>query len=77
MLTADGFDDALIGVGERCGCPDLAVYDANKCLEILVESGMDSEEALEYFEFNTLGAWVGDSTPIFVWKKTISEINER
>jgi len=77
MLTADGFDDALIGVGERCGCPDLAVYDANKCLEILVESGMDSEEALDYFEFNTLGAWVGDSTPIFVWKKTISEINER
>ena len=28
--------------------------------------GMTQEEALEFFEFNVVGAWVGEQTPIFV-----------
>ena len=27
---------------------------------------MSHEEAIEYFDFNIVGAWVGDETPIFV-----------
>ena len=27
---------------------------------------MPYEEAVEYFEFNVAGAWVGEQTPIFV-----------
>ena len=34
------------------------------------------EEAREFFEFNTLGAWVGEETPMFVWNYNIEEINE-
>jgi hypothetical protein len=64
ILIADGFDDALIGVGHRCGQPPIAVYDRDKCI-ILMQS-MALEEAEEFFEFNTVGAWVGDQTPIFV-----------
>ena len=26
MLKADGFDDAIIGIGSRCGKPDIIVY---------------------------------------------------
>jgi hypothetical protein len=66
-LTADGFDDAIIGVGERCGQPPLVCYDSRKCIEILMErDGMEYEEAVEFFQFNTLGSWVGESTPMFI-----------
>ena len=27
---------------------------------------MNEEEAEEYFEFNILGSWMGEGTPIFV-----------
>jgi hypothetical protein len=27
---------------------------------------MSNEEAEEYFEYNVLGSWVGESTPVFV-----------
>jgi hypothetical protein len=68
-LLADGFEAALIGVAERCSQPTLAVYDAQKCVEILMtRDGMDATEALEFFTFNTLGAWVGPMTPLFLWR---------
>ena len=66
MLLADGFEECLIGVGSRCGQPDIAVYDQDKCIEVLIAQGMTDEETVEYFEFNVLGAWVGEETPIFV-----------
>jgi hypothetical protein len=69
-LLADGFDDAVIGIAERCSQPALVVYDAQKCIDILAErDGMSLEDAQEFFEFNTLGAWVGENTPLFLWRK--------
>ncbi len=66
MLKADGFDDAIIGIGSRCGKPDIIVYDVNKCIKILINQNMTEEEARDYFDFNVVGAWVGEETPIFV-----------
>ena len=34
-------------------------------IDILAES-MDYEEAVEYFEYNVIGAYVGEQTPIFL-----------
>lgn len=68
-LFADGFEDAILGVGQRCGSPLLVVYDADKCIDILVKrDGMTVDEANEFFSFNTLGAYVGENTPLFVWR---------
>lgn len=71
ILFADGFEDALVGVttswdssGEH---PIRAVYDGLKVIAILVQMGMDEKAAMEYFEFNIAGAYVGKHTPIFVW----------
>ena len=36
-MTADGFDDAIIGIGHRCGQPSLIVYDKAKVIDILME----------------------------------------
>ena len=76
MLLADGFGDAIIGVGERSGSHNVVVYDADHCLKILVTDGMTYDEAQEYFSFNTLGAYVGTGTPMFVWKMTEQEVHE-
>lgn len=32
----------------------------------LVTDGMTQEEAEEFFEYNQIGAWMGDRTPVFV-----------
>jgi hypothetical protein len=67
ILMADGFDEAPIGYAQRCGQPALAVYDRNKCIDVLVNrDGMSYEEAEEFFEFNAVGAWVGERTPLFL-----------
>ena len=66
MLLADGFEDALIGYVERFGCPTVALYDREKCIEVLMKrDGMTNEEANEFFEYNVIGAYVGENTPAF------------
>jgi len=65
-LLADGFEEALIGICYRAGQPAVACYDYDNCIQILIGKGMTNDEAMEYFEYNVLGAWVGDSTPVFI-----------
>lgn len=66
LLVADGLDDALLGIGWQFN-KRIAVYDYHKCLQILVErDGMTRDEAVEFFEFNVVGAWVGEGTPVFL-----------
>jgi hypothetical protein len=63
-LSADGFDDAVIGFDLKSR---VLIYDANKMLSILRNGNeMSAEEAWEFFEFNILGAYVGDETPIYM-----------
>jgi hypothetical protein len=67
-LLADGFEAAIIGICERCGSLPVVAYDREKCIEVLVtDQGLGShEEAEEYFEYNVLGAYVGENTPVFI-----------
>ena len=62
LLKADGFDDAVIGV---CYTSDRLIYSYTKCLQILIDEGMDDVDAIEHLSYNTMGAYVGDKTPIF------------
>lgn len=66
LLVADGFDDAIIGVDE---ISYRVVYSVKKCIKILVgKFGIDDEdEAMEYFEFNVSGAYMGEKTPIWCY----------
>jgi|TARA_R100001530_G_scaffold81245_1_gene56681 hypothetical protein len=64
----EGCDEALVGVGERCGCPPVAVYDDEKLLECFMQQGMGYDEAREWIDFNLSGAWVGKRTPIILFK---------
>ena len=62
---AVGFELALVGVGCRFN-KYLAVYDYAVCVRVLMERGLSLQEASEYMEFNVVGAWVGEWTPIFL-----------
>lgn len=67
-LFAEGFDGAIVGIAMPSVVHEsVIVYDYNKCIDILkIRDGMSEEEAMEYLEFNTLGAHMGDYTPIFI-----------
>tara|TARA_B100000579_G_C22661132_1_gene771026 strand:- start:598 stop:852 length:255 start_codon:yes stop_codon:yes gene_type:complete len=64
-MKADGFDDAILGMSTRIGDDNLIAYDYDKCIEIL-QKEMSYEEAVEYMEFNVVGSYVGEGTPIFI-----------
>jgi hypothetical protein len=65
IATPDGLDDAFIGVARQAGGLTVAVYDREKCVEILARD-MSVEDAEEYFAFNTECAYVGINTPMFL-----------
>ena len=66
MMIMDGFDDCIAGVVHRYGQPTIICYDKEKVLEQVMDDGMTDEEAVEYFEYNQIGAWVGEQTPCFI-----------
>ena len=67
ILLMDGFDEAFIGYSQRINEPMLAVYSWEKMVDICVKrDGMTYDEATEYIEYNCIGAWVGERTPIIV-----------
>jgi hypothetical protein len=66
IILADGFEAAFLGVGIQFNT-EFAVYDRDKCIEILkTRDGMSGEEAEEFFSFNVTGAFVGPHTPVFL-----------
>ena len=65
LLRMDGFDDAILGVVERIGLQTVC-YDLNKVIAILMEQGMDEQDAWDWYQFNMIGAWVGEATPVFL-----------
>ena len=71
FLMPTGFNDACIGIETRTM---RLIYSVTKTLEIikqsidlnLLEEDDDIDEiALEHFEFNVNGAWMGKRTPIW------------
>lgn len=66
LLLADGFDDAILGICHSFGKESVVCYDQRKVLDILISQGMTEEEAIEYFDYNIIGAYVGEKTPCFL-----------
>jgi hypothetical protein len=62
FVIADGFDDAIIGL---CENTNRVIYSTKRILEILLEEGMEYEDALDHFGFNIAGSHMGEMTPIF------------
>lgn len=68
FLSEPEYDDAIIGVARRIGMEDVIAYDAEKVYAVIAKmiNTEDIMEVLEYFEFNILGAYVGERTSVFI-----------
>lgn len=74
-LFADGFNYAVMGTTDD----GRVVYSKVRMVEELVsESEMSVEDALEYLEYNTWNAYVGEFTPLYVndFDSDEDEVNE-
>ncbi len=66
------YEDAIIGIAHRFGTEPIVAYDYDKVLELLTERFKEERspdphmDAVEWFDFNIIGTWVGDKTPIFI-----------
>ena len=68
------FMSCAVGVISGAGLSDRLCYDYDKCVQVFVErDGMSLEDAEEYFQFNVLGAYVGDRTPVFLWNRELEK----
>ena len=66
VMKIDGYDDCVIGIVESCQSAPVLCYDKEKVILKNMEDGMTREEAEEYFSFNQIGAYMGESTPCFI-----------
>ncbi len=65
-LKADGFDTAIVGIVQQFN-KHMILYSMAKVIAILMDrDGMTETDALEFFEFNIVGAWMGSYTPLFL-----------
>ena len=62
---AKDFDCSIAGVAERIEMEPVVAYDKELILKQLCKD-MTYKEAVEYFEFNILGSYMGEKTPIFL-----------
>lgn len=63
LLFADGFDDAILGLDTLSL---RVVYSKQQMIQILIDEDMTLEDAMEFLEYNTWNAYVGEQTPIYV-----------
>ena len=67
LLFADGFDSSIIGVHREPTGATTVVYSTSKMVDACMqEAGLSYEDSVEYLEYNTFSAYVGDKTPIYV-----------
>lgn len=72
VMTYPEYAEAFMGVAHQGMSNYVAVYNREKCLEILARDEEDDEDetatekALQHFEFNTMNAWYGNGTPVFI-----------
>ena len=64
------YDKAIVGVVERINLTALC-YDTQEILDILAqpEFKMTPEQAMEHFEYNIRGSYVGEHSPVFLDRK--------
>ena len=80
MFKMDGYDDCIMGVSHQFSKTTI-LYDKDKVIAKLAKEMLEpyrkggpslverkdqaSDDALEWFEFNMIGAWMGEGTPSF------------
>jgi hypothetical protein len=70
ILLIDDHDNAFMGLIERCGSV-VALYDGDIILNSLADMCGSVAAGEEYFQFNILGAYVGEKTPYILTMRAL------
>ena len=73
MVSYPDLEPFFLGMVERSGQPPIRCYDLAQVIAKYQADGMSEEEALEYFDYNIIGAWMGETTPCFLRQPTEEE----
>jgi hypothetical protein len=65
ILCCVGYDQCVIGYNFQDKIR--LIYSVKGIINQLIEEELTEEEAYEHLEFNIVGAWVGEQTPIFCY----------
>ena len=76
LISMDGYDDCIVGIVEQFGKPSILCYDKLLVIQKMIDDGASYEEAEEYFEYNQIGAYVGESTPCFLTPASSEELRD-
>lgn len=74
LILYPEFTPYLLGVVERCGQPPAVCYDRDAVIEHLIRELGSELDAIEHFEFNVIGGYVGPTTPFFLDRSVVAEI---
>lgn len=68
IIIFTDLESAFIGLKIERGMEIVAAFDGDLCIDVLTSSmDGDEEAAYEWFEYNTLGSYVGNYTPAIVY----------
>lgn len=67
FMDQEYFDEAIIGVATNSLGMMAVAYSEPKVIDLIIKHDrMTPDEAMEYYQFNILGAYVGENTPVFI-----------
>jgi hypothetical protein len=67
LVPRDVFDVAIIGLTERVDGLHVIAYDSERVVQALMDANdWDADEARDWYEFNTAGAYAGPGSPVFI-----------
>ena len=76
LMCMDGYDDCIVGIVEQFGKPPILCYNKLLVIQKMIDDGSSYEEAEEYFEYNQIGAYVGEFTPCFLTPTSLEELHD-
>jgi hypothetical protein len=67
-IVFDDCNPAIIGYGSQHGHDPVIIYDYELLVAQFIEDGMTEEEAMEWVDYNIVGAWLGERTPVILYR---------
>ena len=71
-IVLEGFDDCIVGLTEEFGHGFRVLYSVKCIVNKLMQDGMSEDEALEYYGYNILNAYLllprlFFPAPVYIW----------
>jgi len=76
IVLLPSLEHAFVGTMMRFGAEPVACYDFDAIIAGYIADGMTEQEALEFFEYNVLGAWFGERMPCFLRRMAVEQALE-